>query len=159
MLSAIAGAVAKQLAGSLFDSVAGIFQSFNDKEISRDRAITRLSIALVQSMAEVEKTEAKTIESTWSSFVGLAKQSLMVRIVWASVMVSQLVVILWHQIGIPYFVYVTGTAYPSSGTTVEWAYALLFGGLGMGAVAFRAAPTGRGNAFNILQLIPRMFKR
>jgi len=54
-------------------------------------------------------------------------QSKLMQVVWDSVVISQTLVLLWHQIGIPALCYHVGNkaCYPSSGTTVEWAYLLV----------------------------------
>jgi len=56
-------------------------------------------------------------------------QSKLMQVVWDSVVISQTLVLLWHQIGIPALCYHVGNkaCYPSSGTTVEWAYLLVAG--------------------------------
>ncbi|RZN01679.1 hypothetical protein CWO91_32995 [Bradyrhizobium genosp. SA-3] len=60
--------------------------------------------------------------------------------VWGFAIISQLLVLLWHQVGIPAIVALgVITRYPSSGTTVEWAYLLVGALMGLGPMV-RAGP-------------------
>src|SRR5690606_5411041 len=100
--------------------------------------------ALLATFAEIEKAHADALAKTYASFMQAMAQSKLMQTVWGAVVISQLFVLLWHQAGIPALVYLTGAGYPSSGTTVEWAYLLLAGCLGMGPVVLRSGP-GAGN--------------
>jgi len=140
MLSAIAASVISAISGNLIDKVSGMFEQYIKKEITKEQLRAQVDQALLSSFAEVEKSHADALAKTYDSFMRSLAQSKIMQVIWASVVLSQLFVLLWHQVGIPAFVYFTGDRYPSSGTTVEWAYLLLAGCLGMGPVVLRNGP-------------------
>jgi len=144
MLSLLTGPILQAITGNLFDKVADTFQAYFNKQISREEAQAKVSLALASAFAEVEKSHADSIARTFASFMDAAKTSLLLRIGWFLVVTTQLSVLIWHQVGIPAYVHIVGGSYPSSGTTVEWAYLLLAACLGMGAVLLRSGP-GVGN--------------
>lgn len=146
MLSAIFSAVGGQLVDSLLGRVTGLFEAYFKKQISEAELRTKLHMALLETVREVEKAHADALAKTYASFMDAMKQSLLLQVVWAAVTLSQLFVLLWHQFGIPYIVYYMREAgngdfrYPSSGTTVEWSYLLLAACVGMGPVVLRSGP-------------------
>lgn len=138
------GSIISAVAGSLVDKIIGPFlelgKAYMNKQISMEELRARMVTVLVSSAAEVEKTQAQELSKTYESFQVTLRQSRLVQIAWACTLFSQLAVLLWHQLGIPYFVYMTGKGYPSSGSTVEWSYALIGFLLGAGALIFRTGP-------------------
>lgn len=142
MLTTIASLLGGKLADTLLNKALGAFEAYSRKEISLEELRTRLHQAMMETFAEVEKAHADALAKTFGAFMDTMGKSLLVRAVWASVTLSQLLVLLWHQVGIPAVVYFTGHPYPSSGTTVEWAYLLLAGCVGLGPVVLRAGPGG-----------------
>lgn len=138
------GSIIASVAGSLVDKIIGPFldlgKAYFNKQISIEELRARMVTALVASAADVEKTHAQELSKTFESFQVTLRQSRLVQIAWAATLFSQLAVLLWHQLGIPAFVYLTGKGYPSSGSTVEWSYALIGFLLGAGALIFRSGP-------------------
>ena len=134
MLGSIIGALGGNIVDSLLGKITGVFESYFKKEISMEELRTKVLQSLLSTFAEVEKAHADSIAKTFDSFMRAAAQSKIMQVVWASVAISQLLVLLWHQVGIPALVY------SSSGATVDWAYALLMFCLGGGAVALRMGP-------------------
>lgn len=136
--------IASMLAGPMIEKLLGpftdIFKQYLSNQITREELKNRLQIELVKSSKEVEVEHAKAITDTYSSFMTTAAKSPLMQRVWAIVVLSQLLVLLFHQVGIPFIVYVTGRGYPSSGTTVEWAYLLLGFCLGAGPLILRSGP-------------------
>lgn len=141
LLAALGGPVISAIISAIFGPLENIMKAYFNKEISKEEAQARLSTALAQSFAEVDKSHADSIAKTYASFMALAEKSLLVRVTWAIVVYVQLFVLFWHQMAIPFIVYMGWIArYPSSGATVEWSYALLGGLLGLGVVALRTGP-------------------
>lgn len=140
MLTAIASAIAGPLIDRLVSPFTDLFKSYLNKEISADQLRSEMVKAMLAAFAQVETAEADALAKTYASFMQAATQSLLLQVVWASVTISQLLVLLWHQVGIPALVYWTGEHYPSSGSTVEWAYALIAACLGLGPIALRTGP-------------------
>lgn len=140
MLSALAGPVIAQIASGLIGKVADVFIAYQAKQISRDQLQAEVARSLLATIGEVEKSQADALAATYASFMQAAKSSIVLQVAWASVVISQLGVLLWHQIGIPALVYLSKAPYPSSGATVEWAYLLLAGMLGLGPVVLNGGP-------------------
>lgn len=145
MLTTIFSAVGGKIIDSLLGKITGVFEAYFKKQISLEELKTKVSTAMLETFAEVEKAHADALAKTYTAFMGAVVQSKIMQAMWASVVGSQLFVLLWHQFGIPFIVFMGWTArYPSSGTTVEWAYLLLAACLGMGPVVLRSGP-GAGN--------------
>lgn len=138
------GNIITAIAGPLVDKLIGPFldlgKAYLNKQISLEELRQKMVVVLVTSVTDVEQTHAQELSKTWESFNVTMRQSRLVRIGWAVTLFSQLAVLLWHQLGIPAFVYLTGKGYPSSGSTVEWSYALIGFLLGAGALIFRSGP-------------------
>lgn len=137
MLSTILSWLGAPIIGAIFKPFTDIAQSYINKEISETEAKARMVQSLSAGVAQVEVAHADAIKSTYASFMDTAKSSVLMRSVWATVIMTQLFVLLWHQMGIPVMVYFFDKPYPSSGSTVEWAYALIGALMGLGPMVFR----------------------
>lgn len=149
MLSSIFASLGGAVIDKFFGNALKAFELYNNKTISMEELKVRLQTALVGAVKEVEVAHAEALAKTYASFMGAVEKSKLMQVVWASVTISQLLVLLWHQVGIPAFVMlmrqtVPGWTYPGSGSTVEWAYLLLGGCVGMAPMVLRAGP-GAGN--------------
>ncbi len=149
MLSAIFSSLGGAIIDKFFGNALKAFEMYNNKVISLEELKTKLYIELVEAVKSVEVAHAEALAKTYASFMGALEKSKLMQVVWASVTISQLLVLLWHQVGIPWFVLlmqqtVPGWKYPSSGTTVDWAYLLLAACIGAAPVLLRAGP-GAGN--------------
>lgn len=120
--------------------LAEAFAAYEKKEISLAELNAKIHEALLQAFAEVAKQQSISIEKTYASFMDAAKSSKLMQRVWAAVTLSQLAVLLWHQVGISAFVRAFGGVWPSSGSTVEWAYLLVAACVGMGPVVLNKGP-------------------
>jgi hypothetical protein len=140
MLATIFSAVGAQIIDSLLGKITGLFEAYFKKQVSMEELRTGLARAMLETFAEVEKAHADLIAKTFESFQQTLRQSVLMQRMWAWVVATQLAVLLWHQVGIPAFVHITGDGYPSSGSTVEWAYALIGFLFGAGAMMLRAGP-------------------
>ncbi len=139
MISALA-TLAGFLLPKLIPSLAGIAEQFKRGEIDKATMQARMHEATQAALAEVGKAHADAIAKTFASFMDASKSSPLMQRVWGAVTLSQLAVLLWHQVGIPAYVHWTGLPYPSSGATVEWAYLLLAFCLGGGPILLRGGP-------------------
>lgn len=151
MLSAIVSALGGQIVDSLLGKIMGTFQAYFNKQISMEELRSRVQIAMLQTFAEVEKEHAESLAKTYESFQITMRQSPLVQRVWVWVVSTQLAVLLWHQVGIPAFVKITGGSYPSSGSTVEWSYALIGFMFGAGALLLRTGPGSGGGIIDRLK--------
>lgn len=152
MLSAIASALGGKIIDSLLGRITGVFEQYFQQKISMEQLRAQMVTALIESFAEVEQAHADALAKTYASFMQTMAQSKLMQVMWASVVGSQLFVLLWHQFFIPFIVFLGLTkSYPSSGATVEWAYLLLAACLGMGPAVLRAGPAGPSNIMNTLR--------
>ncbi len=124
----------------LTGSLADAFKAYEQKQITLAELNAKVQEALISAFAEVQKSQSAALAQTFASFMDGAKNSSLMRAVWACVVLSELAVLLWHQVGIPALVAFTGHAYPGSGTTVEWAYLLIAACLGLGPVVLNKGP-------------------
>lgn len=136
MLMTIITSIAPLLIGKLADA----FKAYEQKQISIAELNARVSQALMECFSEVMKSESDALAKTFASFGEVMKNSRLVRIVWAIVVLSQLMVLLWLQVGISTLVYLFGGSWPSAGATGDWAYLLIAGLLGLGPVVLNGGP-------------------
>ena len=93
-------------------------------------AQARMTEALAKSSSEIFASAQETIRASFKS------DDPMVRRAWAFVVWSQTSVLLWYQIGIPVYVKLFGGSFPVTGDDLlKWAYALVGGALGVGALS------------------------
>lgn len=111
------GLIASLVSGGLFQTVENIFKDFTAQKISEAEAKSRVEVALNETLAKATESVQATVRS--SSVIQRA---------YAVALVSQVIVLVWYQLGAPAYLVLTGTPWPSAGATVEWAY-LLVGGL------------------------------
>src|SRR4051812_37153744 len=113
MLS-IVTAIAPLLIGKLADA----FTAYEKKQISLAELNAKVAQALMECFSEVMKSETDALAKTFASFSQMMINSRLVRIVWAVIVLSQLGVLLWQQIGVPALVYSFGGSWPSAGVTI-----------------------------------------
>jgi len=156
MIGTIIGGVVTSVANNAIGKVADAFSAHQNKQISIAELEAQVKKAMLDAFAEIEKAAYEALAKTFDSFTKAMVQSKILQIMWAATVGSQLFVLLWHQFGIPFVVFMGyAKTYPSSGTTVEWAYLLLAGCLGMGPVVLRNGP----GAGNIAEQIKGLVKR
>lgn len=135
----------KWLAGMLVDKLIApfttLFTAYINKQISIEELREKMVVACVGAFTSIETSHSETLAKTFGSFMQATEKSLLLQVVWASVTISQLLVLLWHQVGIPAIVALHWVkVYPSSGGTVEWAYALVGACVGLGPMVLRTGP-------------------
>lgn len=146
----LTGVIGKTLVKEAWNGLSGIFRDYQQGKISAEEAQQKTLQVFAQQVPAIEQAHSESLAQTFASFMGVMVQSRLVRVVWAIVTLQQAFVLFWHQFVIPFIVFMqwtginpaTGKAnpYPSSGATVEWAYALVFGLCGLGAIAMRTGP-------------------
>ncbi|KIZ47402.1 MULTISPECIES: hypothetical protein [Rhodopseudomonas] len=133
---ALVSAIAPLLIGRLADA----FTAYNNKQISLAELNAKVQQALMECFSEVMKSQSDALAKTFATFGQVLINSRLVRIVWAIVVLSQLCVLLWLQVGISALVYAYGGSWPSAGATGDWAYLLIAGLLGLGPVVLNGGP-------------------
>jgi hypothetical protein len=152
MLTTLLGWLAPSLVDGLISRITTVFQAYFQKEITAEQLRAQTIEALLATFADVEKAYADALSKTFASFMGAMQVSRLVRYVWASVVISQLLVLIWHQVGIPAIVALGWISrYPSSGTTVEWAYALIAACVGLGPAILASGPASGLNLLDKLK--------
>src|SRR5262245_45542658 len=136
MLMTIVTSIAPLLIGKLADA----FAAYEKKQISLAELNAKVSQALMECFSEVMKSQSDALAKTFATFGDVMKNSRLVRIVWATIVLSQLGVLVWVQVGIPAVLYFHGGTWPSAGATIDWAYLLIVGLCGLGPVVLNAGP-------------------
>lgn len=153
MLSAIFSQIGMGLISSILDKFLDAFKAYENKQISVEQLKDQLYGIMVSAIKDIEVAQADALAKTYASFMGALVQSPILQRTWAFVTISQAVMILWFQVGIP-FIVATGmvTKWPSSGSTADWAYLVVVACLGMGPVVLRSGP-GAGSLAEKLKAI------
>ncbi len=125
---------------AIFGNVVDIAKAYINKEVSEEEARSKMVLALTAGAAQVEVSHSETLAKTYASFTDAMKGSVLMQSIWGTVVITQLFVLLWHQVGIPALVYFEHGPYPSSGSTVEWAYALIGALMGLGPMIMKTGP-------------------
>jgi hypothetical protein len=124
-------AIISMIINAFIDKGADVFKSYLNKEITRDQLAEQLKAVFLSTIADVERTHADALTKTFSTFMQAAVQSPLIRYVWATVVLSQLAVLVAVQVGL-----VT----PRSEEFISWAYLLIGGLCGLGPLALRHGP-------------------
>ncbi|CUT12554.1 hypothetical protein BF49_7142 [Bradyrhizobium sp.] len=140
-------AIAPLLIGKLADA----FTAYEKKQITLAELNAEVQQALMECFSEVMKSQSDALAKTFATFGDIMKNSRLVRVVWAAVVLSQLFVLVFQQIGVPAIVYFGGGHWPSAGATIDWAYLLIVGLCGLGPVVLNAGP----GKVNLDQLKPK----
>lgn len=133
----IAAAIIKILTGGLLDKITGLADSYMKGQITRAQFDAEVKIEAGKAGVEIEQAWAKASTEQYESIQKTLRASVILQRAYAVVMISQLFVLVWYQIGAPAFLLVTGTAWPSPGTTIDWAYLLLAITIGGGSLVSR----------------------
>jgi hypothetical protein len=133
----ILGFLTKILTGGLLDKLLEAYSLRQQGKISEAEFRSRVEIATRESEAKIEESWAEaSSDAARASHASLGKSPILQR-AWASVLFLQVTVLVWYQIGAPAFQVITGTAWPSPGISLEWAYLLVATQLGAGPLVFR----------------------
>lgn len=156
MLEMIVSALGGKIVDSLFGNLRGALKDFQERKISEAEFKEKLQEALLLSAREVEKDHADLTAKTFESFQQTLRSSPEVQQAWKVLVYTELFVLFWHQWVIPFAVmlvriFVPAWNYPSSGSTVEWSYALLAFLFGSGAMLLRAGPGAGGGIIGSLK--------
>lgn len=131
--------LAPAIISAIFKEGLSAFTQYQQGKITLVQLQTKLAAIAMQEATKREAAYADTIKTTYPAFMQAVVNSRLVRWVWAITMLSQLGVLTFHEVGIPFIVWYTGHSYPSSGELIKWAYALLAFGLGGGAVVMKTS--------------------
>ena len=152
MLAAIFSQIGLDFFTKLLDKSGDIWVAYINKQITREQLIEKLNEASLGVVKEIEAANDDALKATYEAFQATLRTSRVIQAAWVVLFVSQTAVLVWHQVGIPALCFVLNDphCYPSSGTTVQWAYLLLAFQLGAGPIVFRAGP-GAGSIASMLK--------
>lgn len=140
MLSGLLASFLPSIVGKFFESGERIWTQYIQKEITKEQLLTELQKALLAAVVEVERAHADAIKATFASFMGTVASTPIVARAYVTVLLAQCGVLVWVQVGVPFLSWMTGADYPSAGTTIDWAYALVAGLCGLGPLVMKTTP-------------------
>jgi hypothetical protein len=142
MLSAIISSIGGSLIDKLIGPFTELFKAHINKQITVEQLRTELLKVMLSTVSEIEKSHADSMAKTYATFMDAAVKTPTLMRAYVIVLYSQLFVLLWHQFGISALCYFAGNkaCWPSSGTTVDWSYALVAALCGFGVVLQRMGP-------------------
>lgn len=144
--AAVFSGVAKDVIGGAFDKGIQLYQAYLNKEISKEQyeaektkyiqeATATMYQAYADAAARVFEAAQETLRASFTA------PSWLTRNTWAFVVVSQTLVLLWYQIGITFYIYITNIpltgpgSFPRTGDELlKWAYAVIVAALGVGVI-------------------------
>lgn len=154
LASIFAGPLIKTFIDALIGPGLKAFEAYQNKQITLEQLHEKLQEAALAAFASVEQAFYQSLTQTYTAFIAAAAQNKTLSRMIALVCYSQLAVLIWHQFAIPFIVFMSwAKAYPSSGATVDWAYALVALCLGAPAIASRVGPAASWASDNISRII------
>lgn len=140
MLAALFSTIGMPLINGILDKALDAFKAYENKTISMEQLKDQLYAAMVSAIKDIEVAHAEALAKTYASFMDTMKQSVLMQRIWASVVISQLFVLLWAQLAVPLLFAFSILPNWKAGTTAEWAYLLVGACLGMGPMVLRSGP-------------------
>lgn len=137
MLGALIKGFVPGLVGQVLGPVLDLVKQYQAGKITEAELEAGIRRSIVDAFASIEVAWAEATASMFGDLMGAVTKSKTAARAWAIVIYVELAVLTWHQVGIPAYVHFSGSAWPSSGATVDWAYALL--ALCLGGAAMTSA--------------------
>lgn len=136
-MGALFSTVFSFLAGPLLDKIIAplthIFDAYINKQITEAQLREQVQALLIGAFKEIEVAHADALTKMYATMMGAAVQSPLIAGTWAFVTISQGVMLLWFQFGIPFIIAIgIVKSWPSAGSTADWSYALVGALLGLG---------------------------
>lgn len=132
-------AIVKLLTGGFLDRITDLGKLYFQKQISEAEFRSRVEVEAQATAAKIEQAWAQAATDTARATQGTLAGSPVLQRAWAAVLLLQVAVLVWYQIGAGAFEVITGTAWPDPGVKLEWAYLLIGAMVGAGPLVF-----GRG---------------
>ena len=134
----LAALFAPAVISAIFSAGIDLFKQYQQGKITMEELRTKLGVIALQEATKVEQINAEMVAKTYGSFIDLAKTSVLIRRVYAVVVLSQAFVLFWYQWAVPFIVWQYGGRFPTaSDVLLEWGYGLLVLLVGGGMVAIR----------------------
>lgn len=154
ILSLIFNALSGPILDKLIAPVTDIVGKYINKQITEAQLREQLQALMLTVFKEIEVAHYDAITKIFQSFMATMAQSKIMQRTWAFVTVSQGIMLLWFQFGIPTVVIIVRTwggnanfNWPSAGSTADWSYALVGALCGVGLLK---SGSGVGGALKAL---------
>ena len=125
------------LTGGFADKLIGLGNAYFQKQISAAQYEAEVKKAASEAAAKVEASWADAAKGISASTNDMLKATPVMQRAFAIVLFLQVFVLVWYQLGAPAYAIITGTAWPDPGVTLEYAYLLIGGMVGLGPFVFR----------------------
>lgn len=139
MISFISAAikVGNFLMGGFLDKVVDLGKTYIKDQTDRAEFEKEVKIAGQEAIVKMEQAWADaSTEATKAANAAIASSPIMQR-AWVAVMVVQVSVLLWYQVGTSAYEVFAGTPWPKPIAEIEWAYLLIGSMIGVGPLVFR----------------------
>lgn len=159
LTSLFTGPIITAICDGLFGRLESAWEAYVKKEISKDQLLAQMQQALMSTLRDVEVAFYDSLSKTYASFMTALGNSPAMQLAWKIAVLSQLFVLVWHQLVIPWIVIAVqaygyaGWKYPSSGSTIDYAYFLLMALIGAPAIAARGGPGSSGFVDGLKRLV------
>lgn len=141
-LPAIAKSVISWLTGGFLDKIVDLGKTYIKDQTSRAEFEKDVRIAGQEAAVKMEEAWSQALAETTKATTAMVASSPVLQRAWAAVMIIQVVVLLWYQVGTSVFEIVSGTKWPDPMADISWAYLLIGAMIGAGPLVFkRGAPT------------------
>lgn len=138
LLATAAPLLVKLVAPQLGD----IVDAYARKEITKEEMNARIAEALTGAAAKMHAADAEALSSTFASAMGAISKNRLMQYGWLAVLVTQLWTLFWYQWIVPFGQFMGWWIdYPSPGSTIDWAYGLVGGCIGLGPFVLKGGST------------------
>jgi hypothetical protein len=139
----VIAAIVKLLTGGFLDRITDLGKLYFQKQISEAEFRSRVEVEAQATAAKIESAWAQAATDTARATQATVAASPVLQRAWAAVLLLQVAILAWYQIGAPAFQVITGQAWPHPGVVLEWAYLLIGVQLGAGPLVFRRGGTAQ----------------
>ncbi len=126
------GAILQFLTGGLVDKITDLGKAYLQRQVSEAEFRAEVEKATQEAAAKIEEGWAKAATQITAEVQASIRQSPVLQRAYAVTLFLQLAVLVFYQVGAPAYQVITGTAWPSPGVSLEWAYLLVAAMIGAG---------------------------
>jgi len=128
----VIGAILQFLTGGLVDKITDLGKAYLQRQVSEAEFRAEVEKATQEAAAKIEEGWAKAATQITAEVQASIRQSPVLQRAYAVTLFLQLAVLVFYQVGAPAYAVITGTAWPSPGVSLEWAYLLVAAMIGAG---------------------------
>ena len=101
ILSMVFSALSGPILDKLIAPLTHIFDAYMNKQITEAQLREQLQALMLSTFKEIEVAHEQTLTAMYASFMGAVVQSPIMQRTWAFITISQGIMLLWFQVGIP----------------------------------------------------------